>query len=485
MSDFSTLLSKHIHDREIKTYALAQYCGLDRSNMYKIIKGQRRPSSIEMVQNICKFMRLSPSESSEMEEAYQITLVGQENYYRRKAVLSFFADFRLPAVHRPLTQSSGADSEDTAVMNTDALPDVVLLHSQQDINRSLFHIISRELKKSGGRIDLLVQPDHSFLMDLLSVGDFASSSVNVRHVICMNNNASVSEPWQNYNLGCLKQILPLYGTPYQYTCNYYYGSIESVKSSFTLFPCMVITSQCACLMTADMQTGFLSTDPASLRLFVYLFEQYMQQSSPLLCPIDTLYTQLNFAQDAVSQSTSAYSFQMLPCLTPFLTTELLNKYITPQLPEREHLLQTLQSYLEILRSQSNTSSICSYCSLAGIEKFLNTGRIGEYPSRFYAPFDMEDRIYLVRQLIAAMRTDRYRLLRQNLGSIHDEFYLFVGQRKGYFLFITSSEEMVYLNIEEPGLLFAFFDFCESLDEEVYYTPQEAVHQIQSLLSTYQ
>lgn len=56
MSDFSQLLSCHIHSKDIKTYALAQYCGLDRSNMYKIINGKRKPSSRELVLKICKFM---------------------------------------------------------------------------------------------------------------------------------------------------------------------------------------------------------------------------------------------------------------------------------------------------------------------------------------------------------------------------------------------------------------------------------------------
>ena len=36
MSEFSELLTHYIHSKDIKTYALAQYCGLDRSNMYKI-----------------------------------------------------------------------------------------------------------------------------------------------------------------------------------------------------------------------------------------------------------------------------------------------------------------------------------------------------------------------------------------------------------------------------------------------------------------
>lgn len=98
MSEFSELLSQHIHNKNIKTYPLAQYCGLDRSNMYKIIKGQRKPTSIEMVANMCRFMQLSPNETKEMQEAYMITLIGPENYYRRKNTKLFFEEFRLPSL---------------------------------------------------------------------------------------------------------------------------------------------------------------------------------------------------------------------------------------------------------------------------------------------------------------------------------------------------------------------------------------------------
>ena len=52
MSEFSYVLSRHIHEKNIKTYALAQYCDFDRSNMYKIISGKRKPSSLEIVRKI-------------------------------------------------------------------------------------------------------------------------------------------------------------------------------------------------------------------------------------------------------------------------------------------------------------------------------------------------------------------------------------------------------------------------------------------------
>ena len=53
MSEFSEILSQHIHNKDIKTYALAQYCGLDRSNMYKVINGKRKPTSEAMVDKMC------------------------------------------------------------------------------------------------------------------------------------------------------------------------------------------------------------------------------------------------------------------------------------------------------------------------------------------------------------------------------------------------------------------------------------------------
>lgn len=41
MSVFSDLLGHHIAAKGIKSYEIAQYCGIERSLMYKIIKGTR------------------------------------------------------------------------------------------------------------------------------------------------------------------------------------------------------------------------------------------------------------------------------------------------------------------------------------------------------------------------------------------------------------------------------------------------------------
>lgn len=50
------------------------------------------------------------------------------------------------------------------------------------------------------------------------------------------------------------------------------------------------------------------------------------------------------------------------------------------------------------------------------------------------------------------------------------------------MFPTAKQELICLNIEESDLLYTFFDFCKSLDEEMFYTYEEAYTQLHNLLN---
>lgn len=289
MSEFSELLSQHIHNKNIKTYPLAQYCGLDRSNMYKVINGKRKPTSFEMVTNMCKFMQLSPNETKEMQEAYVITLIGSDNYYRRKNVKLFFEEFRLPSLSFP-----AATYKAETIPETD---DVILLNTQTEINNALLRILSLEFSREAGHIRMLIQPDYSFLLDLLVSEGIGKSNVLIDHIICLDNNTDFSKGKNDYNLNCLKSILPLYGSIRKYETFYYYDNISSKNDSFTLFPYIIITSEYACLLTADIRKGYITRSPESLEMLCGIFDDYLEKSSCLLKRIDNLLEQLDYAQN--------------------------------------------------------------------------------------------------------------------------------------------------------------------------------------------
>ena len=63
MSEFSDYLKELIHSKEnISTNSLIKYCNIDRSTMYKIINGTRRPPKREIFIKMAKFFQLTPSE---------------------------------------------------------------------------------------------------------------------------------------------------------------------------------------------------------------------------------------------------------------------------------------------------------------------------------------------------------------------------------------------------------------------------------------
>ena len=99
---------------------------------------------------------------------------------------------------------------------------------------------------------------------------------------------------------------------------------------------------------------------------------------------------------------------------------------------------------------------------------------------------MQDRIYLVKQLIQSCQTQNYRMLKENIGCLDNELYLYATQYNGYLMFSPPPySNQIYLNIEEPSLLFTFFDFCENLDSSMFFSKEDAVEQLKHLLDEYE
>lgn len=359
-------------------------------------------------------------------------------------------------------------------------PEYVLpLLSTSEISRALLHILYDELKTENGHIDLLLQPDHDFFINLLSANDFHHFSGKIRHILCLNNGDSSTH--SNYNLYCLEKILPLYGTISDYNCYYYYDNIDSKIGSVTLFPYMILTSRYTCLMTSDFSRGYLTNDPATLRMLSDIYENYLAHLSLLFSPFTTDGKQFEYNLNLIQNSSEGYSFQMSPCLTPHLTPELLDKYVIKEIPDRQEFLSTIKNYVQHT-FENSTPAIHRICSIDGIRKFLETGTLSEYPPEIYTPIDLPDRIQLLSGLLRDVNNGFLKILKQNIGSLENEIFLYISKSQGYLAFQhTADAPLIYLNIEEPGLIYAFWDFCASLTSDLFFTSAEAETELKNLL----
>lgn len=419
-------------------------------------------------------MQLSPAEGKELEEAYQITLSGFDNYFRRKHVLNFFSEFDLPATSLPVFNYDTGELDDK---------ESSFLDSSAEVKQALFHIISVEMsKKENGYIRLLIQPEDSFLLNLISAEYPSDKDIHIEHIICLNNNPDTIQIQKNYNLNCLKHILPLYGSCRNYECFYYYDDISSKTGKFSLFPYMVITSRYVCLLNSSLNRGIVMFSDEAHRMFSEIFTEYLQLSTLLLNHIDSAVDQLDYVENLIRRSGTGYSFQMTPCFTPFITPANIEKYTIRNIPFREQFIKCFCKYTKEVAAWYEQENVFCLFSYDGVRRFLKSGKIDEYPADICLPFDMPDRINLIKKLICSCKKIHYRMLKKDIGKPAHGLYLFVTRQDGYLMFTSPyNGHPVYLNIEEPGLLFTFFDFCENLDDNMFYTIKETEDLLNDLI----
>ena len=73
MSQFSELLREYIKKKDITIKALAEKCGIDRTYLHKILKGERKVPSVDFVENISLQLMLSTEDKSRLMELYNIS----------------------------------------------------------------------------------------------------------------------------------------------------------------------------------------------------------------------------------------------------------------------------------------------------------------------------------------------------------------------------------------------------------------------------
>ena len=94
MSAFSDMLKNYVHEKDVKVGALAHYCNLERSTVYKFINGKREPMSAELVEQIAYFIKLTPLETHQLREAWKMARMGEDAYYIRKSIHHFLCEFQ-------------------------------------------------------------------------------------------------------------------------------------------------------------------------------------------------------------------------------------------------------------------------------------------------------------------------------------------------------------------------------------------------------
>lgn len=481
MTPFSAVLEFYMKEKDIRTYSIAKFCGVDRSNMYKMINGKRNPTSEEMVGRIAEYMRLKPAEKEHLLEAYQITVMGFDTYHRRKNVQDFLLSFAGNAADM---QKKPAGKE-YATVNVDEQElkrwQGVVARDRQ-LQYLMTGVLNIEMRKMEGKISLLMQPENRLVMELLVFAGARKENLCIEHIFCMSNTDDIIADKSNYNLNCLKQILPLFS---QCICDYkpycYYDNIVSHNNRFNFLSSMILTSEYAVVFSMEENYGMLLSDKDTIQHFQRLFQSLKEDAALMALKMDSLEKQLKTFQ-SMNFMDSGVGYQPESCLIPLIPAAFLDKYLNSRFKAVPLLRENVLQYMEESGKTMEESKSTFIFSETGIGRFAETGRISELPESVYYPLEYNDRMVLIRRLIRECEKGKYQMLKAEAPISETNICLYSGMRQGYLQTPAAQGGHLFLELRELGLLQAFRDYFESLDRKYFYSPQEAADRLRKMLS---
>lgn len=466
MSNFSTLLEELVHAKRVNVNGLSSYCGMDRSTMYKLINGTRNPGSFATVRKITEYLHLTPVETREITEAYEITRLGHEVYYSRKDILEFILNFQ-DIQNAPQASFAARAEFSFFEAKENALP----LNGRISILSALHNIVLQEASGPHGEFCILAQPEHLESLGLIPLLSISCGILSIRHVICINNASFPNRSRHNYNLQCLKRIIPFYGIGCQYKPAYYYDNMRSHFSSFNFMPCIFLTRQSAVIFDYKMNNGFFLQGVELLKPIHRQFQEIWNRSAPLMRSFElSPDSEIYHFPDLTFSGQRTYILGFEPCVSACLTPDFLGSHLSPMFPNRDTFLRQCAHSLQIL---SKNQGSC-YFSLNGLRYFLESGYLYEVPKNFFRPLNKPERIQVLKKFRMLSGSGKnIRMFRGALEGFPPNFHLIISPGTGYLIFVNQKNQYFYLLLEEQNLLRAFYDFASSLDDSgLIYSPED-------------
>ena len=480
MSVFSEMLSGFITEKDIVMRDLIDYCGVERSTLYQIIKGKRYPPSNAVLKKIADFMQLSMSEWEELLKAAEVCRVGEKVFFRRQSVESFICNFPADLSeiwHRDMKTSGEID----ITFPSDPCRS---LSTNLEVNNILQKLIFHETRKKRGHIALLLQPDDTFLFQMLSSLTL-DSPVLLEHVICMSSIDEVDREKKLLHIKYLENIFPLFvRNNIDYHPYYYYDKVEAHFNNMNGYPYWILTQDYAVMCSVDYRQGVLFKDPQVVGNMWKLYREYQGKCSELFRFLDLDLedmTQVNRMVAMVDYSIPYYIMERELGIEPLLSRDILDHCIDPAIPERKTYVDQLDGKISELREAVESGRFKMYFSMTGLDNFVRDGIVTGLPEGILIPANKEDKISILRNLQAYCHEGHYRMLGRRLETISPHLHIGINGGIVYLTFNGPEQHMKYLLLTEPQIFTMFKDYVENLGEDSFYTIEETEQYIESLI----
>lgn len=482
MNPFQKLLNEYINNKDITVYALAKISGIERSFVQKMKNGSRIPTDENVVHTLAQALMLTPSETMELLKAYRITKIGEENYYRREQVKNTITSF----CDNQITSQLITNNITTQAMELKDNHEFV--EGMANINKLVKAVLELEAQKEKGCVKIIAQPSYSFLYDCISTLDFNSKQTKIENIIVFDKQESFKS--QHHNLAIFQQLVSSLFSCDNFQPYYIRDYVDTIFNDTSFLPYVIITSNYCLRIAFDLNSGIISSEPKLLQLANRQFEKRLAIASPIykfFRPAPQEYLQATAVETAGELGNSDhFNIFFQPNLNAFIPVDIMldrvNKdIITPEM--KQFLVQYYQSI------GNHTVNVHIAFTMEGMELFMETGRITEIPDFMYSYLKPQQRLRVLKNLIAGI--DRGHFMPRILKSTSFNLAMPISitatsPQKVLIYYITKEKGLSIFFLNELNLINAFYDFLVYVqDSELVYTQSETKNILEKMLNNYQ
>lgn len=469
--NFNTIFNNFLGNETI--YHLSIITGIERTKLQRIKTGQRLPNSKE-VEIISKSLSLSSEEKRLLKESLLIDKIGQEKYLSRKATVKFLEEIDEISSKKEennkikITNKSfvSFDNEITSTSNFQETVDVIQA------------IISSESNNPNINSDIYIFSDaiEEHFFNSIKHALSQNNNLNIKHIIIFRTHSKETSPYL-YNINVIKKIYPLFVIGNSYKPYYSYSSTDSN----TLFPYYIITNNYFINISKNFKSSIISTNKKVINTAKSEFNEYLSSTTPLVKEINNVFDYSNYylteISKILSKSLTKYSIEYEPCLTTFITKEMLISVMRTDYEGSSEILNRAITYFSYYKEYGFNDSTIFFLK-DGLDNFIKTGRIMEIPDYVYNPLPVEMRKQVLSSLLSFYeKNPTYCSIMINSKKLKVPStlrYWGSGTSSDYFMLLSELHNGMrsFFFQNEIGMTAPFSDFVASLKNSEYVFSRE-------------
>lgn len=472
MNEFALGMKKYISEMNIKIKNISDGTGIERTFLQKIIAGTRKPTDKEMVQKILDYMMLSEDQREDMIKRYYIDKNGKENHVRNEMVKSLFETFY------DYSENKESPLKVTNIMEIEGLSEVHVFEGKEEVFWNVKMILENQVINSNEKIKIIMQMENKSYKDLFYLLGRIGHNNDFEHILCFEKNIKQGDS-NEYNLNCLKGVVPFLINRKNYNFFVYYDDIVSKFNGMNFFPYMIMAEDIVLIISYDYKKAILYKKPEFLKIYDDFYNDIRKKTRPLISDFKSTEEYLAYFYHS-EKSGKFIEFEIMeqPCLTFFITPQIAEKNIKIPMDMVRDMLNMLSDRIKRFNEYlNNGGNLKMYFTKGGIDKFCTEGIIEEIDPNIYSPLDIADRLYIMKSLLEFIETKKY------IAWFVDESKFKIDKRlvmlctKGNDIFLgynTQKENETFFLIEEPSIKTSMKLFLENLNHSEYVYDTECV-----------